>query len=273
MIKNKSEISDDLFIKFSDLFYRLSGIKIKDYKKYLIEYRLSKIVGENKNFKSYEELYNALKNDRSGQIKSLIIKLLTTNFTYFFRENEHFEFLAKYLKNNYNNQDYIRLWSAGCSTGEEAYSMAITAMESIPNIYSIDFKILASDISLFVIDFAIEGKYHFSKIKGHIDDKFLKKYFIFDKKNKNFIVKDNIKNLIAFRYLNLMDKFPFNKKFDVVFLRNVLIYFDNVEKEYILNKIYDVIKENGYLILGLAESLVGISHLFKSLKNSIYVKK
>ncbi|HOJ65321.1 MAG TPA: CheR family methyltransferase, partial [Spirochaetota bacterium] len=89
----------------------------------------------------------------------------------------------------------------------------------------------------------------------------------------NFVLKEDIKSLVYFRYLNIMGNYPFEKKFDVVFLRNVLIYFDNREKEYILDKIYDVVKDNGYLILGLSESLVGVRNRFVLTKNSIYKKK
>ncbi|MCX7820118.1 MAG: protein-glutamate O-methyltransferase CheR [Brevinematales bacterium] len=270
---DKIYLSDELFNKFAELFYRFSGIKLKDYKKYLVEYRLSKFVGISKPYKTYEEFYDALIKDLSGELRKGFVQVLTTNYTYFFREGVHFDFLREYLKKNYTKMDYIRLWSAGCSTGEEAYSMAITALETIPILKSYDFKILATDISNAVLKFAIEGVYHYSKIKGSLDDKILRNYFVFDRAKKNFIVKDEVKSYVAFRYLNIMDKYPFNKKFDIVFLRNVLIYFDNTEKEYILRKIYDYIKDNGYLILGLSESIVGVRSPFKSIKNSIYVKE
>lgn len=270
---DKINLSEELFNKFAELFYRFSGIKLKDYKKYLVEYRLSKFVGTSRPYKTYEEFYDALVKDLSGELRKEFIQVLTTNYTYFFREGVHFDFLKNYLSKNYMSMEYIRLWSAGCSTGEEAYSMAITALESIPNLNLYDFKILATDIANSVLNFAIEGIYHFSKIKGSLDDKILRKYFIFDKNKKTFKVKDEVKKLIAFRYLNIMDKYPFNRKFDIVFLRNVLIYFDNNEKEYILRKIYDYIKDGGYLILGLSESVVGIKSPFKSLKNSIYIKE
>ncbi len=270
---DKINLTDELFNKFAELFYRFSGIKLKDYKKYLVEYRLSKFVGHSRPYKTYEEFYDALIKDLSGELRKEFVQVLTTNYTYFFREGIHFEFLKDYLKENYLKMEYIRLWSAGCSTGEEAYSMAIRALETIPVLESYDFKILATDISHAVLKFAMEGIYHYSKIKGSLDDKILRKYFIFDKVKKTFKVKEEVKKFIAFRYLNIMDKYPFTKKFDIVFLRNVLIYFDNNEKEYILRKIYDYIKEGGYLILGLSESIVGIKCPFKSIKNSIYVKE
>jgi len=269
----ETRLSDELYEKFRDLFYKHTGIYLKDYKKYLVEYRLFKLVGLGKKFNNFESYYNALLEDKSGILLREFIQSLTTNWTFFFREEVHFNFLKNYLKEKINIEPYIRLWSAGCSTGEEAYSMAICCFEVLNNPFLYDLKILATDISLDVLKVAYQGVYHYNRmLKGSIEDRILKKYFIFDKENKDFIVKDEIKSLVSFRYLNLMDDYPFKKKFDVVFLRNVLIYFDNNEKEYILSKIFPYVKDGGYVILGLSESLVGISHPFKMLKNSIYQK-
>jgi len=266
-------LTDSLFKKFVEYFYKLTGISIKDYKKYLLESRLLKFVGPEKKFRDFETYYKALISDKQGELVREFINTLTTNWTFFFREEVHFNFLKNYLKEKINIEPYIRLWSAGCSTGEEAYSMAICCFEVLNNPFLYDLKILATDISLDVLKVAYQGVYHYNRmLKGSIEDRILKKYFIFDKENKDFIVKDEVKSLVSFRYLNLMDDYPFKKKFDVVFLRNVLIYFDNNEKEYILSKIFPYVKDGGYVILGLSESLVGISHPFKMLKNSIYQK-
>lgn len=266
-------LTDELFKKFVELFYKLTGIYLKDYKKYLVEYRLCKIVGPDKDFKNYESLYKALLDDSNRELRIHFVNLLTTNYTYFFREEYHFNFLKEYIKNNYQQQSYMRLWSAACSTGEEAYSMAISCIEAMGNsITNYDIKILATDISLNVLKTAYEGVYHYSKIRGNIEDHILKKYFYFDKNKKTFTVKEEVKRLVNVRFLNLMDAYPFNRLFDIVFLRNVLIYFDNSEKEIILSKIYNYIKPGGYLILGLSESLVGIRHKFNQLPHSIYQK-
>ncbi|MDH7554310.1 MAG: CheR family methyltransferase [Spirochaetota bacterium] len=203
-------LSDELFKKFVNLFYELAGISLKDYKKYLVEYRLCKIVGPDKEFKDYESLYEALINDKGGKLRTQFINLLTTNYTYFFREDYHFKFVQEYVKNNYQNEPYMRLWSAGCSTGEEAYSMAIVCYEALDRaVNTYDIKILATDISLNVITFALEGVYHYSKIRGNIEDPLLKRYFYFDKDKKTFTVKEEIKNLVQVRFLNLMDDYPF----------------------------------------------------------------
>lgn len=267
------KLSDELFKKIRDLFYNLTGIYLKDYKKYLVEYRLFKLVGPGKRYRNFEELYKALISDKTGEIKREVINHLTTNYTYFFREKVHFDFLKQYLLRKASVEPYIRLWSGGCATGEEAYSMAISCIEILGNPTEYDIKILATDISINSLKFAHAGEYNYQRMaKGDIEDHLIKKYFLFNKEKKSFIVKDEVKSLICFRYLNLMDAYPFRRKFDIVFLRNVLIYFSNSEKEFILTKIFNVMKEGGYLILGMSESLVGIKHRFILLKNSIYQK-
>ena len=274
IMKNEElSLSNNLFEKFVELFYNYTGISLQDYKKYLVEYRLQRIIGSDKQFRNFEDFYEGLIHDNTGEIRTKFINLLTTNFTYFYREDVHFEFLRNHLCRNTGKESYTRLWSAGCSSGEEAYSMAITCIESMGNAIRKDVKILATDISLDVLRFGHYGMYHYSKIKGGIEDSLLKRYFHFDSEKKTFTVKKEIRDMVNFRYLNLMKEYPFEKKFDAVFLRNVLIYFDNNEKEHILNKIYDYIKDGGFLIIGLSESLVGIRHRYVTLKNSIFQKK
>jgi len=264
------ELSEPLFKKLAVLFKKNSGINLKDYKKYLVEYRLQKFVGEGKPFKDFLSYYKALEADKTGKLRTEFVNSLTTNYTYFFREEVHFRFLEHYLNRHASTEPYLRFWSAGCSSGEEAYSMAITCLEH--GAAQRDIKILATDISMKVLTFAAEGVYHYSKIRGNLSDSTLRKYFIFQADKKDFEVKEEVKRLVTFRYLNLMDPFPFHKRFDMVFLRNVLIYFDSQEKEIILEKIWEEIKNGGYLILGLSESLVGIRHRFTQLKYSIYRK-
>ena len=267
------ELSDDVFHKLTDLLFKKSGITLRDHKKYLLIHRISKFVGKNKRFESFNDYYKALINDKSGNLTVEFVNTLTTNFSYFFREEIHFDILKKYLTENYKKESYIRLWSAACSTGEEPYSIAISCLQSIPELNRLDLKILATDISTKVLSIAEEGLYHYTKVRGHIEDRELKTFFNFKRENNSFIVKKSVKDLVSFRYLNLLSSYPFKKNFDVVFLRNVLIYFDNNEKQIAINKLYDYIKPDGYLILGLSESMVGINHRFVPLKNSVYQKK
>lgn len=265
-------LSKDLYRKMSELLYKSTGINLKEHKHYLMVHRLSKFVGPGKAFVDFESYYEALQNDKTGNLIIDFMNVLTTNWTFFFREPLHFDFLRDYLKKNADSEDYIRIWSAACSSGEEPYSMSIAATQAMSNPAVKDFKILATDISTKVLNFAKAGRYHYTKIRGHLEDSQLKTYFDFDKLSNDFVVAKHIKDLITFGYLNLLEPYPFNKMFDIVFLRNVLIYFDNKEKEIVVNKIANYIKPGGYLITGLSESLVGITHHLTMQKNSIYQK-
>lgn len=266
-------LSMQLYRKMSDLLYRSTGITLKENKMYLMVHRLSKFVGPEKRYKSFEEYYDALLADRSGDMMVDFMNVLTTNWTFFFREELHFDFLRSYLRERAASEPYVRIWSAACSSGEEPYSMSIAALQSLDRSKQTDFKILATDISTKMLNFAKEGRYHYTKIRGHIEDKELKTYFDFDREKNDFVVRQNVRDPISFRYLNLLEPYPFNKEFDIVFLRNVLIYFDNKEKSVVVNKIAQYLKPGGFIITGLSESLVGTDHNLVMMKNSIYQKK
>lgn len=264
-------LNQNTFKNISNLFYQLTGIELKDHKKYLVENRLSKYIGEGKEFSSFEDFYQKLLKDKTGDLKKLFIQSLITNYTFFFREPIHFSFVRWYLRNRLEKELYIRIWSNGCSTGEEAYSIAISSLMEFPNIENYDFKILASDVVKEYLIKAQEGIYSKSKL-SNLNYQFLLKFFDYLPNIDSYRIKEKVKKLIAFRILNLISTYPFTKEFDIVFLRNVLIYFNKKEKEEIINKIYQYIKKNGYLIIGLSESLVGIDHPLKMLKHSIYKK-
>ncbi|MCX7656973.1 MAG: protein-glutamate O-methyltransferase CheR [Treponemataceae bacterium] len=271
-MRRSSELTDELFKGFQNYLYHHTGITIRDNKKYLVEYRLQRYIGEDKPYKSFSDLYRALEQKKDPQLERIIINSLTTNYTYFFREKVHFRFLEYYLTTYGSGQSYIRLWSAGCSSGEEAYSMAITCLEAGYAYPEKDIRILATDISERVLKKAKEATYHYSSLHGELSDSQIRRYFQFNKKTKEFSVQDFVRSLVVIRELNLMDIFPFSRQFDVIFLRNVLIYFNAQEKEQILEKMYDVLKNKGYLVLGLSESLVGLRHNFQPLNYSIYRK-
>lgn len=267
-----TQLTAEMFQRFTELLFRESGITLKDHKKYLLIHRLSRMVGEGKPYRDYDAYYQALLQDRQGDLIRGFVNVLTTNYSFFFREEIHFDFLKKYLTEQGEKQSCLRFWSAACSTGEESYSMAISALQTLAPQSRRDLKILATDISTHVLNIAREGRYHYTKVRGHIEDRELRTFFDFDKEHNDFIVKPAVRDLIAFRHFNLFDPFPFQKDFDIVFLRNVLIYFDNQEKARIVNKIHPHLKPGGYLILGLSESLVGLQHPYRHMKNSIYQK-
>ncbi|MFN3412235.1 MAG: CheR family methyltransferase [Exilispira sp.] len=267
-------ITDELFEKFSYLLYNKAGIKLPVHKKYLLEYRLSKYIGEETGYQNFQELYKALISDKD--VMNVFIEEMTTNYTYFFREYIHFNFLYYYLLNYGILQPYVNIWSAACSSGEEPYSIAMVIYQTQNFDLINKSRILATDISEKVLIKAISGMFSRRSVEENSEINILKskysKFFKYDRSRQLYLIDDNIKNLIYFRKLNLVDPYPFTKYFDIVFLRNVLIYFDNNVKEEILNKIYKYIKPKGYLIISLSESLVGIKHKFIQKKYSIYQK-
>lgn len=267
-------LSDEMFAKFSAFLFEHSGIELQDHKKYLVFHRLSQYVGKGKPFPTFENYYEVLtkKPVDAGLLKQFLDRL-TTNFSFFFRDEIHFDFLKKCLHEFASRNEPIRIWSAAASTGEEAYSIAITVLLNEPSLESKDFKILGTDISTEVLNAAHEGSYEAAKLKNHVPQDVLQKFFTYNPKLDHYKVIDRLKKMIAFRRLNLLGDYPLKKQFDIVFLRNVLIYFNNNEKSKVINKISHFIKPGGYLIAGLSESFVGVEHSLKSLKYSIYQKE
>ncbi len=256
------------FEKFRDLFYKNSGIYLKDHKIYLIENRLQKYINKYK-LDNYDEYYKFIINNSNKNVLVEFVNSLTTNYSYFYRDPVHFRFLEYYLKYKIKDKK-LRIWSAGCSTGQEAYTISLMFNKFSKHI-PIDSKILASDISTTVLDKAINGKFERTKVEPYVSNEELEQFFrIIDE--KYIEVKERLKRFITFRKLNLLSPFPFDGKFDIIFLRNVMIYFDKQEKDKIINKLYNYIKDDGYLILGLSETISEIKTPFITRKYSIYKK-
>lgn len=267
-------LTDELFRKFTELLFQKCGIALKDFKKYLVINRLSKFIGRGREFADFEEYYEALKKDKGRNLMAQFVNALTTNYSFFFRDKVHFEVLKQYLSGKIQSEPYIHLWSSGCSTGEEPYSMAIVCRDVMKsNNRNPDIRILATDISTRVLEIARKGEYQSGGIEPYVNKEDLKAYFDFEREFNQYMIRQQVKDLVSFRYLNLLDNYPFSKLFDMVFLRNVLIYFDKREKEKIVKKITDYIKPGGYLILGLSETIFELEHDFFSFKNSVYQKK
>ncbi|MCS7204723.1 MAG: protein-glutamate O-methyltransferase CheR [Leptospiraceae bacterium] len=266
------KLKDSTFRKLKKVFYELTGIELKE-KKYLVENRLAKYIGEDRAYKTYEEFYEAVLKDKTGEVKNLLVQSLVTNYTFFFRDPIHFAFVRWYIRNFYNQQEYLHIWSNGCSTGEEAYSIVISALLEKPDLSNEKFKVLATDVSKENIQKAIKGTYESWKM-SYVKSKknILHGFFQYHSSEDFYIVKPQVRSFVYFRILNVLSPYPFTKEFDIVFLRNVLIYFDQSEREEIINKIYHFTKRNGYLVLGLSENLIGITSPFKPLKYSIYKK-
>lgn len=270
MAADEPVLTPKMFHRFSELLHELTGIHLADHKTYLVEGRLSHFVGRGKAFGSYEELEQQLRSGASDDLVEEFVNALTTNFSYFFRDPVHFQTLAWYIQERGPQSKGLRFWSAASSTGEEAYSMAITLLQNKEWLPA-DSRILATDISTRVLGKAEEGVYSADQVVPHARADVVQRWFKKEKDNR-LKVCDEVKNLVSFRHWNLRESFPLNRPMDVVFLRNVLIYFDNAVTEDLVCRIERIMRPGGLLFLGLSESLVSVNHPFKMLKNSIYQK-
>lgn len=250
-------ITDKEFITLVDYIKRTYGVNLYQ-KKMLVAGRLQNHLVEN-NFKSFTDYYNFVLADKTGDAATILINKLTTNHTFFMREPQHFEIFKNevlpYLESAAYAKKDLRIWSAGCSTGEESYTLAMLVADYFGKNKSMwDTKILATDISTKVLDIAVQGIYREKDISS-LPDTWRRKHFI-NNYNGNFEIVDKIKNDIIYRKFNLINgQFPFKRKFHVIFCRNVMIYFDAETKRQLVNKFYEHTEEGGYLFIGHSEAL------------------
>ena len=261
-------LSDREFKAIRKLVYEKSGIALGDEKKSLVQSRLGKLLRK-RGITSFKQYLQKVINDSTGEELTELINAISTNFTHFFREKEHFEFLKNVIIPTCNHKKIIKIWSAGCSSGEEPYSIAITLFEAIKDIKRWQVKILATDISTQVLKKAMDGIYKKEQLVT-LSKTLLFKYF--EKRQGYYQIRPEIKGLIKFKKLNLLDPFSFNTQFNVIFCRNVMIYFDKQTKEQLVNRLYDYVMPGGYLFVGHAESLMGLKHKFRYVKPAIYQK-
>ena len=270
------EISDKEFKSITDLVYSQLGINLNDSKRALVTGRLQKLLRLNK-FTKFEDYYNFLIKDKSGKELSTLADTISTNHTYFWREYDHFELFEKQILpeiiNAHKNagSKSLRLWCAGSSTGEEPYTLVMLMKEVLGNDYkNWDAGILATDISERALKIAKNGIYS----KDRLDNlpKRLKKYF---KKvnDEEFEISEDVKKEIVYRRFNLMNKkFPFKKPFDIIFCRNVMIYFDLKTRTELANKFYQFTYSGGYLFIGHSETLGRNMVDYKFIKPAVYKK-
>lgn len=273
-------LTDEQFARICRLVYEHCGINLHEGKKELVRARLAKMLRKY-NLKSYDEYIDFVLQDVSGKTFYEMIDQISTNLTSFFRESKHFEYLTqKFLlelaaKKQKTGRLRIRAWSAGCSTGEEPYSMAITLLESLPKNQTWDVRILATDISTRVLQTAQQGLYEAQRVAAVSAD--LKKRYLIPQKGKNgemyYEVAPAVRSILTFKYLNLMDPWPFRGPFDFIFCRNVMIYFDKPTQEKLVNRFWDVLDVGGHFFTGHSESLTGIRHSFSYVQPTIYRKQ
>jgi len=261
-----------IFQQLKEIVYVNCGINLNDSKVAMVSARIAKRMRILK-IKEHAEYLDYLINDKNSGEITKFLDVISTNVTSFFREKEHFDFLKSVLNETVESgQKRIRIWCAASSTGEEPYSIAMVCKRAVSN--SVDLKILATDISTQVLQAAKEGKYNEGKIQT-IPTDLIAQYFteeIVDR-NKIYHVNDVLKNLILFKRLNLFKTpYPMSGPMDIVFCRNVMIYFDTSTRERLITEIHRLLKPGGYLITGHAESMASINNNFKCIKPSIFMK-
>lgn len=261
------------FDKFRGLVYEKSGITLGPQKAALVSARIGKrmrALGLN----GFDEYYRYVRQDTSEQEIVHMIDAISTNVTSFFREPDHFDFMREILnKWRQSGQTRFRVWSAASSTGEEPYTIAMV-MDDVLGDKGNNVRILATDISTRVLEKCREAVYEREKVQT-IPAKLRDRYFdkAGDHGASTFQVKDALKQMILFKRLNLSTPpFPMKGPLDLIFCRNVMIYFDNRVRSALLDEMYRLLKPGGYLMVGHAESLTGIMSSFKSVRPSIYVK-
>jgi len=273
-----AEMTEADYKKISALVYDLCGINLQEGKKELVKARLGKRIRSGQ-FESFRDYYEYVVQDQTGQELVHMLDSLSTNFTSFFREEKHFDYLRLELlpgliAGEKENGRKIRFWSAGCSSGEEVYSIVITLLETLGTPPGWEVKVLATDLSTRVLNLAASGIYSKERIKS-IPPPLVKKYFLKGEGRwKDYVkVKDILKQRVSFQRLNFMEPFSFPEPFDCIFCRNVMIYFDKPTQASLVSHFYANLTKGGVLLIGHSESLTGIQHPFRYVRPAIYQKE
>lgn len=275
MIHTDINLNNNEFEQLCSLVYRITGIHLNDSKRDLVHNRFTKRMRA-LNIHNFSDYLNYVNNNEAVESEHFS-NAITTNLTSFYREAHHFEILEntvipKLLKKNNRR---IRIWSAGCSTGEEAYSIALTLLSKIPNIARWDVKILATDLDSNVLETAAAGIYSIDRIKN-ISDPNILKWFQKNTSESEITqvrVHPKARSLISFKLLNLMNDWPMKGPFDVIFCRNVVIYFDKPTQEVLFEKLSSLQSIGDHLFVGHSENISKVTNEYKHMGKTVYIKK
>ncbi|WP_283789831.1 CheR family methyltransferase [Bermanella sp. WJH001] len=263
-------MADEDFKRLSAKAYEISGIVLGDQKKELVYSRISRRIRK-LGLKNFSEYCQHLEANHTAEVNEFV-NSITTNLTSFFRESHHFEYLAKEIIPHWKKQNKsipIRIWSSACSTGPEPYSIAITLHKNMM-VKQHNIKILATDLDSDVLKKGREGIYPLTEI-----EQLPKDYLSCFQQNATTgmgMVKPEIKEMIQFNRLNLLGPWPMNAKFDVIFCRNVVIYFNKETQKELFERLADQLNDGGYLFIGHSETLHGMTSRFESKGRTIYKK-
>lgn len=271
-------ITEKEFAVLRNLLLQEAGISLTNEKQALVASRLARRL-RHFGFTSYAQYYHYLMDqDLDGQERVRMVNCLTTNKTDFFREPHHFTFLREHVVPQLQEQvrqgapARMRFWSAGCSTGEEPYSLAMTVRETLPSLLSWDVRILASDIDTSVLQTAERGIYAADRLAGVSEERH-RRHFLrgHGEWAGSYQVKPELAQLLVCRRINLNEEpWPIRTRFHVILCRNVVIYFNRETQRRLFERFADALEPNGYLIVGHSEALVGLSERFLPLRGSVY---
>lgn len=260
-------ISTEEFEYLSSFIYRRTGIRFEPKKLYFLSKRVQKRMEELGFYSTAEYIRKLRFADPDHTEFQLLLNILTINETYFFRDFPQFESFAEYClpeltaRKEQNRETSLKIWSAGCASGEEPYTIAIVLREMLENFRQWRIEIIASDIDQTILKKAQKAVYPERSIRD-VPPEYLRKYF--DYRNNQYQLKSEIKQMVEFEHLNLGDKEIVRKKsgFDFIFCRNVLIYFDDISRKQLVDHFYLALKPGGYIFLGSSESVGRITTAF-----------
>jgi chemotaxis protein methyltransferase CheR len=266
------ELTDSEFKRLRELVHARTGIALSEAKRELLYGRLARRLRKLK-LNSFAEYCRLVESDESAELQELT-NAITTNLTSFFREDYHFKQLSlealPQIESKRSSARRIRLWSAGCSTGEEPYSLAIVMRETLARLAGWDIKLLATDIDSKVVATATEGVYASDRFKGVAPER-VRSWFREVAGRPGFLAASaELKSLITFKQLNLLDPWPVKGPFDVIFCRNVVIYFDKATQRGLFDRMADLQEPGGWLFIGHSENLLNVTRRYKLVGRTVY---
>jgi chemotaxis protein methyltransferase CheR len=267
-------LKEDEYQRFCTLIYDESGIALGKQKHSLLASRLSKRLRD-LGLATFTEYYEIVTGDRTSEEVTRMLDLISTNKTDFFREPKHFDFLRQQILPELEGAKSIRIWSSACSTGEEPYTIAMTLCDGIRSLAQWDIKILASDLSTCALAKATSGTYDEERVRS-VPIETIKQHFLRGHGDSAGLikVKSHLASMIKFQRMNLMDDhFPIKTPLDLIFCRNVMIYFDQATQGRLVNKFHHYLKPGGYLFIGHSESLQWVKHPFETVAPTIFRKQ
>lgn len=272
-----NDLKPEQFQRIAAIAQEQWGLALSERKVALVSNRLNSYIRKSK-FSSIDAYLEYLDHDAGEEDMLVFFDLLSTNVTSFFRDPAHFDFLEREFYTPLARENTtlpgrkIRIWSAGCSIGCEPYTMAINANESLPDIDQWDVRILASDLSNFAVQQAHTGRFESKIVQKMSPERVAAHFEKVPNDPTQMQARKHLRNMISVARLNLMDRWPMEGPFHVIFCRNVMIYFDAPTRKQLVQRFYDILAPGGILAVGSAETLSGLDVPFRSMQASVYCK-